>query len=95
MFLINLSYKVELALVDQHLPAHLIYLEEQYAANNFVLSGRKQPRTGGIILSPLTDKAALLRILAKDPFHAQGLADYEIIEFIPSKASAALVALLP
>ena len=95
MFIINITYKVDLAVVDQHLEAHIAYLKTQYAHGNFIASGRKEPRTGGIILSPLTDKAALLSILDQDPFKVHDLADYDLIEFIPSMTSAALDFLKP
>lgn len=83
MFIINLTYKVELAQVDEHLEAHIDYLKQQYANSNFIASGRKVPRTGGIILSKLKDREELLNILEKDPFKLHGLADYELIEFVP------------
>ena len=89
MFIINLTYKVALDQVDQHLEAHIAYLKQQYAQSNFIASGRKVPRTGGIILSQIKDKQNLLDILAQDPFHQHGLADYELIEFVPSMTSEA------
>lgn len=89
MFIINLTYKVKLEEVDKHLEAHIAYLKQQYAQTNFIASGRKVPRTGGIILSQIKDKQDLLDILAQDPFHKHGLADYELIEFIPSMTSEA------
>ena len=89
MFIFNLTYKVALDQVDQHLEAHIAYLKQQYAQSNFIASGRKVPRTGGIILSQIKDKQDLLDILAQDPFHKHGLADYELIEFIPSMTSEA------
>ena len=89
MFIINLTYKVELEEVDKHLEAHIAYLKQQYSQTNFIASGRKVPRTGGIILSQIKDKQDLLDILAQDPFHQHGLADYELIEFIPSMTSEA------
>ena len=89
MFIINLTYKVELEEVDKHLEAHIAYLKQQYSQTNFIASGRKVPRTGGVILSQIKDKQDLLDILAQDPFHQHGLADYELIEFIPSMTSEA------
>jgi uncharacterized protein YciI len=69
-------------------------LEEQYALGNFVASGRKVPRTGGIILSQLKDRQQLENILSDDPFKKNKLADYEIIEFIPSKTNEPLKCIL-
>jgi uncharacterized protein YciI len=52
---------------------------------NFIASGRKVPRTGGIILSKMNNKEELERILDKDPFKKKNLAEYDITEFIASK----------
>ncbi|UII79765.1 YciI family protein [Flagellimonas sp. CMM7] len=84
MFIINLTYKTELEKVDQFLNEHIEFLNEQYALGNFLASGRKIPRTGGIILSNVGNGLELKKIIEKDPFKKNELADYEIIEFVPS-----------
>ena len=95
MFIINLNYKVELEQIDQHLEAHVEFLNEQYDLGNFLASGRKVPRTGGIILSNIKSKEELERVIEKDPFKQHALADYELIEFVPSKTCEALKFLIP
>ncbi|WP_044200813.1 YciI family protein [Flammeovirga sp. OC4] len=85
MFIINLTYKTDLKQVDQYLEQHIEYLNEQYNLGYFLASGRKVPRTGGVILSNIESKTELLAILEKDPFHKNELADYDITEFVPSK----------
>lgn len=85
MFIINITYKTELEKVNQFLNEHIKFLDEQYKLGNFLASGRKVPRTGGIILSKINNKTALERIIKKDPFNINKLANYELIEFIPSK----------
>lgn len=87
MFIINLSYKVDLTFVDKHLNAHIEYLESYYQKGIFQASGRKEPRTGGIILATCSSKDDLISIINEDPFKIHDLADYEIIEFTPSKTS--------
>ncbi|HLB43186.1 MAG TPA: YciI family protein [Gammaproteobacteria bacterium] len=49
------------------------------------MSGPKNPRTGGVIISLIDDREQLNIILSEDPFYTQNIADYEIIEFIPTK----------
>ncbi len=85
MFIINLTYKMQLEKIDRFLNEHIEFLNEQYESGNFMASGRKIPRTGGIILSKAMDTAELEKILEKDPFKINNLADYEVIEFVPSK----------
>ncbi|MBL4643985.1 MAG: GTP cyclohydrolase [Flavobacteriaceae bacterium] len=85
MFIINITYKTELEKVDQFLNEHIDFLNEQYELGNFLASGRKTPRTGGIILSKVDNKTELEKIIGKDPFKINELANYELTEFIPSK----------
>ena len=53
MFIVNLTYKVSLDEVDKYLQDHVEYLKVQYDQKNFIASGRKNPRDGGVILSKL------------------------------------------
>lgn len=85
MFIINLTYKTELEKVDQFINEHIEFLNKQYELGNFLASGRKVPRTGGIILSKVENKSELEKIIGKDPFKINNLANYELTEFIPSK----------
>ena len=51
MFVIELVYKAPLADIDAHMPAHVRFLKKYYASGHFLVSGRKIPREGGIILA--------------------------------------------
>ena len=84
MFIVSLTYLVPLEEVDKFLALHVSYLEEQYALGHFIASGRKVPRTGGIILSQMDSLQKLQTVLEKDPFQINNLATYEIQEFTPS-----------
>jgi len=85
VFVIELRYKVELAVIDAHMKAHVAFLKKYYAAGNFLVSGRKIPRDGGIILAVGRDRAQIEAIIREDPFHVHGLADFRIIEFRASQ----------
>ena len=90
MFIISLTYQVPLEKVDDFIPEHVDYLNEQYAKGHFILSGRKEPRTGGVIISTIVDRNKLNDVIALDPFHRKGLASYEVTEIVPTKASEKL-----
>ncbi len=90
MFIISVEYKKPLTEVDSYLPAHIEYLKAQYKAGNFLMSGRKNPRTGGIILSNVRTREALDQILQQDPFYQHQAADYHVVEFEPSMTCAEL-----
>jgi uncharacterized protein YciI len=81
MFVIELIYKAPLAEIDQAMRAHMQFLRRYYAAGNFLLSGRKIPRDGGIILAAGKSREEMETIVAEDPFVARGLADFRITEF--------------
>ena len=87
MFIISLTYTTDLKEIDKILPQHIEYLQNQYKEGNFIASGRKIPRTGGIILSKVSNLQKLEQILNQDPFKINKLAKYEIQEFIPSMTS--------
>jgi len=90
MFLVLLSYRKPLGEVDRHVAAHMEFLARHYATGEFLLSGRKQPRTGGVILAQVADRSQMEAIVRSDPFVREGVADYEIIEFIASSSAPAL-----
>jgi uncharacterized protein YciI len=85
MFVIELIYKVDLADIDAHMAAHVAFLNKYYAAGNFLVSGRKIPRDGGIILAVGESRAHVEAVMREDPFIRQGLADFRIIEFRASQ----------
>ena len=85
MFIIELIYKVDLARIDKHMPAHVKFLKKYYAAGTFVVSGRKVPRDGGIIVAAGDSREQIEAIAAEDPFVAQGLAEARVIEFRASQ----------
>lgn len=85
MFLIELTYKVDLAEIDAHMAAHVDFLKKYYAAGHFLVSGRKIPRDGGIIMAVGRNRQQIEAIVAEDPFYTHGLADFRIIEFRASQ----------
>lgn len=89
MFIFSLTYVKPLSDVERLLPAHIEFLDEHYKKHLFLCSGRKVPRTGGIILCNCTNMSEAKVIMEKDPFYKEGIAQYEIIEFVPSKSSEA------
>lgn len=81
MFIIELHYKTDLTQVDAHMKAHMAFLRKYYASGHFVMSGRKIPRDGGIIVAVGASREEIEAIAAEDPFCKHGLADVRIIEF--------------
>ncbi|MFT4245551.1 MAG: YciI family protein [Micrococcaceae bacterium] len=74
--------------MEKYLEQHAEFLDKYYAEGIFIASGRKVPRTGGIILANADSRAEVGRIISEDPFWVKRIADYEIIEFEPTKTTA-------
>lgn len=85
MFVILVSYRKSLEEVERHLAAHRAFLDRHFAAGDLVCTGPQQPRTGGVILSRASDRAAVDSFISEDPFYVHGIADYAVTEFTPTK----------
>jgi uncharacterized protein YciI len=85
MFIIELTYTADLAQIDAHMAAHMRFLKKYYASGTFLVSGRKIPREGGIILAVGQDRQQIEAIAREDPFCRRGLADVRIVEFRASQ----------
>ena len=90
MFIVSITYISPIEEIDRLIPEHIKYLDEQYRLGHFQLSGRKIPRTGGVIIATVKNRSELDRILAQDPFYREKLARYEVTEIVPTKSSQAL-----
>jgi uncharacterized protein YciI len=85
MFVVELIYKVALEEIDAHMRPHVAFLKKHYAAGTFLISGRKVPRDGGIILALGSSREEIEAIMREDPFCKRGLAEFRVIEFRASQ----------
>ena len=92
MFVIELIYRAALADIDANMAAHVAFLNKYYDAGNFLVSGRKIPRTGGVIVAIADSEQQIEAIIQNDPFVAQRLADYRIMQFRASQRATDLQA---
>jgi uncharacterized protein YciI len=81
MFIIELTYTADLARIDAAMAAHMKFVRARYASGHFVVSGRKIPREGGIILAVGKSREEIEAIAREDPFVARGLAEFRVVEF--------------
>jgi uncharacterized protein YciI len=94
MFIINLNYIVPLEEIDAQMTAHVKFLRHYYKENVFIASGRKVPRTGGIILALADSKEQIEKIMNEDPFCLHKLAEFTLTEFQTSQYHPELKKLL-
>jgi len=95
MFLILLNYTKPLDEIDRLIPAHRQFLERHYASGHFLLSGRKDPRSGGVIIARAMERSELEAIIVQDPFSVAEAADYTIVAIVPTMAAQQLAFLIP
>ena len=65
VFIIELTYTADLARIDASMRAHMQFINAHYASGHFVVSGRKIPRDGGIILAVGKDRAEIEAIASR------------------------------
>jgi len=84
MFIVTLTYLKPVEEVDALMPGHIEWLRQGYDEGLFIASGRRIPRTGGVILARSGDEPALRDKLARDPFVIHGAARCDVVEFTAS-----------
>jgi uncharacterized protein YciI len=90
-FVLISRYTAELARIEELVPAHRAYLERYVASGLFVVSGRRVPWIGGVIVARGT-LADVETAVAEDPFTIEGVAETEIVEFEPRFGATDLLA---
>jgi uncharacterized protein YciI len=94
MFVLLLTYTKPLAEVDALMREHVAWLDEHYEAGHFVVSGRRIPRVGGVILARGEDRDEVEALAASDPFVRGGVASCEVVQFRASQTAPGFDALL-
>jgi uncharacterized protein YciI len=79
MLILSLTYIAPMDKVDALIEPHMAWVKKGYDDGLFIASGRKVPRTGGVILSR-GERDAMEAFCATDPFAVHGVATYDITE---------------
>ena len=90
LFIVSINYQASLKEIDAHMKEHMVFLKEYYASGHFLVSGRKVPRTGGIVIVKGKDEKEIERIMKSDPFCKKKLATITITEFQASQQAEIL-----
>ncbi|THV21521.1 YciI family protein [Peteryoungia ipomoeae] len=89
MFILSLTYVKPSEDADRLMQPHMDWVNAGYESGLFLASGRKNPRTGGVILAK-GDRAAIETYAASDPFVIEGIAICDVTEVVVSRAAAGL-----
>jgi uncharacterized protein YciI len=92
MFIISLTYIKSSEEADKHMEPHMAWVAKGYESGMFVASGRKVPRTGGVLLA-LGERSQIEAFVAADPFAIHEIAAYDISEVAVTKTAPGLEAL--
>ncbi|PSL35613.1 YciI family protein [Chitinophaga ginsengisoli] len=84
MYLILLQYIRPVAAVEHYMEQHRAFLEKFYKSGQFILAGRRKPKSGGLIICKASSRREVEAIISEDPLDKHQLALYEIIEFEPT-----------
>jgi len=93
MIIVSITYIVPFEQVEPHLDAHMAWIDKGYEAGMFLASGRKVPRTGGVILAR-GERDEVERVAMTDPFVLEGVASIEVTEVGFMRSAAGFEALL-
>jgi uncharacterized protein YciI len=86
MFVIDITYIKPLEVVDGLLEPHVAWLKQHFEAGLFLAAGRKEPRTGGVVIA-VGDRDAVVAAVAGDPFGTERAASHLITEFHPTRTA--------
>lgn len=90
MFVLELTYTAPLERIEELIDEHVTWLKPHYEAGVFLMSGRKEPRDGGLIIAAGNDRAAIEELVASDPFTVAGVCEYRVTQFLATKVAPAL-----
>lgn len=90
LFIISLTYLASFERLDELMSEHSSFLDRYYADGTFLASGRKVPRTGGVILARGGSREEILKIIDDDPFRRERVVEYDVIEFVATRTSESL-----
>lgn len=81
LFVVLMHYTKPLADVDAVRAEHLAHLERAAAQGTMLAWARRDPPTGGVLITAAPDRQTLERVLGEDPYVRAGVATPEIVEF--------------
>lgn len=82
-FLVDIHYSVPVEQLVDILPAHRAFLQTGYASGILLMSGPKEPRTGGYAIARSDSQEELEVFFKDDPYHIKQVATHTFVEFKP------------
>lgn len=73
------------ATFDQHVPAHIAYVDTLIQAGHHARTGYWRDSPGGMLIFQAASRQAAEQIVEQDPLIIHGCVDYELHEWVPVK----------
>lgn len=80
-----ITYTVPLEKIDEILPQHRKFLQDDYNKNILLLSGPMNPRSGGVVIARAQSIDKIKKFFDLDPYNTNNYASFNFIEFDPVK----------
>jgi uncharacterized protein YciI len=81
MYILISTYTQPIEKVNAQLENHRAWLAGHYASGRILVSGRRNPPTGGVIILRADSREEIKELLTDDPYTVHGLVSYEIVAF--------------
>lgn len=94
MYILFINFTKSLQDIQPVFPAHLEFIDAHIKTGKFILSGGLTGKPAGVVLANINNGGELQALLAEDPFVREQVAEYEVIEFKPSKRHESLASLI-
>ncbi len=82
-FIVIINYTASSEIIDRTRPAHRAYLQTGLNSGLLLMSGPRNPVTGGMAVARAESMDDLISFFKGDPYQINNLATYEFIEFDP------------
>lgn len=82
-FVVDIQYLVPVEQLADVLPAHRAFLQTGYDKGILLLSGPKEPRTGGLVVARSESLEDLREFFSHDPYYLTKLVVHTFTEFNP------------
>jgi len=94
MYILFINFTKSLQDIQPVFPAHLEFIDAHIKTGKFILSGGLTGKPSGVVLANINNGDELKALLAEDPCVLEQVAEYEIIEFTPSRYHESLASLI-
>ena len=85
MVIITIKYIKPLEVINALVAEHRKFLDDCYKKSQLICSGPQIPRVGGVLIANVASVDEAREITRNDPFSINGAAEYQFIEFSPTK----------